>query len=323
MKILVTGASGFIASHLIERLLSEGHHVLGLDKAKPTSVYRLSHKNLDYQIVDLTQYHGLDRLLASIDWVFHLAGKSDIIPSITNPLSYHDANVTATVNLLESARLGRVKRFVYAASSTCYGKNPPLPTPETAAIDPQYPYALTKYLGEQYALHWARVYKLPVVSLRLFNVYGPRSRASGDYGPVFSTFMAQKLAKKPHTVVGNGKQTRDFTFVSDVVDAFITAAKSRVSGEVFNVGSGGTYSINSLVKLIGGSAVHIPKRPGEPDSSWADITKIKKVLGWKPKVSFASGVKEILNHIDDWKDAPVWTPTTIKKATKQWFTFLT
>src|SRR5262249_52482265 len=160
---------------------------------------------------------------------------------------YHHSNVEGTVSVVEAARKAGVRRFLYAASSSCYGVPDHYPTSETAPIRPQYPYALTKYLGEHIALHWSQVYGLPTVSLRLFNVYGPRSRTSGTYGAVFGVFLAQKLASKPFTVVGDGRQTRDFTFVSDVVDAFMVAASSDATGEIFNVGSGRTYSVNLLV----------------------------------------------------------------------------
>jgi UDP-glucose 4-epimerase len=211
---------------------------------------------------------------------------------------------------------------VYAASSSCYGIPDVYPTPETAEIRPEYPYAFTKYLGEQYVLHYHQVYKIPTVSLRLFNVYGPRIRTYGTYGPVFSIFLAQKLKKHPYTVVGDGTQRRDFTFVSDVVNAFIAAAKSNICGQVFNVGSGGTYSVNQLVKLIGGPVIYIPKRPGEPDCTFADITKINKMLKWKPRVAFEDGVRLVINQIDYWKNAPIWTPKKIEKATKKWFKYL-
>src|SRR5262249_35186393 len=205
------------------------------------------------------------------------------------------------------------------ASSSCYGIPDQFPTSETAPARPQYPYALTKYVGEQYALHWAQVYKLPVVSLRLFNVYGPRSRTSGTYGAVFGVFLAQHLHQQPLTIVGDGTQTRDFTFVTDVVDAFVTAAASDVSGDVFNVGSTSTYSVNLLAKLIGGDTVHIPKRPGEPDCTFADTAKIRQVLGWRPRVSFEEGVRVMMDHIDYWRQAPVWNPASIAEATKEWF----
>jgi UDP-glucose 4-epimerase len=185
-----------------------------------------------------------------------------------------------------------------------------------------YPYALTKYFGEQYVMHWDQTYNLPCLSLRLFNVYGPRSRTSGTYGAVFGVFLAQKLAGKPFTVVGDGTQTRDFTYVTDVVNAFIKAAESDKRGEIYNVGSGGTYSVNNLVQLLGGEIVYIPKRPGEPDCTFADIHKIQHDLGWSPKISFENGVKQILNNIELWRDAPVWDEKTIASATKDWFSYL-
>lgn len=185
-----------------------------------------------------------------------------------------------------------------------------------------YPYALTKYLGEQYAMHWSKTYGLPVVSLRFFNVFGPRHRTSGTYGAVFGVFLAQKLAGKPFTVVGDGTQTRDFTFVSDIVDAIVLSAASDISGEIMNVGSDGTYSVNRLTELLGGDVVYIPKRPGEPDCTHADISKIKRLLGWRPKVSLEQGIKVMLENIDYWREAPVWTPDKIETATASWFKHL-
>ncbi len=257
-----------------------------------------------------------------VDWVFHLAALADIVPSIVDPVAYHHSNVDGTISVLEAARAAGVKRFVYSASSSCYGLADIFPTPETAPIAPQYPYALTKNVGEQYVMHWARLYKLPAVALRLFNVYGPRSRTNGTYGAVFGVFLAQKLAGQPYTVVGDGTQTRDFTFVGDVANAFVTAAESEVSGEVFNVGSDNSYSVNRLVQLLGGDVVHIPKRPGEPDCTFADITKIRTVLGWEPKVSFEEGVGIMLENIDYWREAPVWEPESISSATRDWFRYL-
>jgi UDP-glucose 4-epimerase len=228
------------------------------------------------------------------------------------------------MSVVEASRLSGVKKFVYSASSSCYGIPPEgfYPTSETAPIDPRYPYALTKYLGEQTVLHWGKVYKLPVVSLRLFNVYGPRSRTSGTYGAVFGVFLAQKLNNKPYTVVGSGEQRRDFIYVSDVAEAFVKAAGSDVNGEVFNVASSNPQSVNRLISLLGGEKLYIPKRPGEPERAWADITKIKEKLGWAPSVSFEAGVEKMLENIDYWEKAPVWTPETITKATENWFKYL-
>ena len=325
-QVLVSGGAGFIGNHLVERLLADGHTVVVLDNFSTGRMENLDqvkdNPRLSIHRVDVSTYSEIQQFFEGVSWVFHLAALADIVPSVQRPLAYHRANVGGTVAVLEAARRAGVKRIVYAASSSCYGIPDEFPTPETASIGPMYPYALTKYLGEQYVLHWNRVYRLACVSLRLFNVYGPRSRTSGAYGAVFGVFLAQKMAGKPFTVVGDGTQTRDFTFVTDVVDAFVRAAESNVGGEIFNVGSGQTYSVNRLVELLGGEVVHVPKRPGEPDCTLADTTKIQRVLGWRPRVSFDQGVRIMLQNIDHWRDAPVWDEKSIADATQDWFAYL-
>jgi len=325
-KALVTGGAGFIASHLVDKLLEEGYFVVVLDNFSTGRSENLAqhktNKNLNIIKADIADFKEILPLFSGIEQVFHLAALADVVPSIVNPAAYYKFNVDGTFNVVEAARLSGAKRFVYAASSSCYGIPDAYPTPETAAIRPQYPYALTKYLGEQLVLHWGRVYKLPVISLRLFNVYGLRSRTSGTYGAVFGVFLAQKLKGKPFTVVGDGKQTRDFVYVSDVANAFFMAANSNRQQEVMNVGSGNTYSVNRLVELLEGKVKYIPRRPGEPDCTFADTAKINKLLGWKSKVSFEEGVKEILKNIEYWKNAPLWTPEKIEHATKDWFKYL-
>ena len=326
MKTLVTGGAGFIGSHLVELLLQNGHQVAVLDNFAGGNQDNLKHLAGDSQLqvyqLDITQYEEIRPLFDDVHWVFHLAGLADIVPSINDPLKYHHANVDGTVSVLEAARQAGVQRFLYAASSTCYGLPDHFPTPESAAISPMYPYALTKHLGEQCVLHWNNVYKLPCVSLRLFNVYGPRARTTGSYGAVFGVFLAQKLTGKPFTIVGDGTQTRDFTFVTDVANCFVQAAESDIEGEVFNVGSGHTYSVNYLAELMEGDAVHIPKRPGEPDCTFADIEKVGRALGWKPKVGLEEGVRVMLDHINQWGDAPVWDVASIADATQDWFKYL-
>ena len=163
----------------------------------------------------------------NIDWIFHLAAKADIVPSIEEPRGYFDTNVMGTLNVIEGCRNIKIKKFIYIASSTCYGIPKRYPTNESSKIITKFPYALTKYFGEQLVLHWGEIYRIPVVSLRCFNIYGTRSRTSGAYGAVIGVFLAQKLKKKPLTIVGDGKQKRDFTFVKDVVDAIIKTAKSK------------------------------------------------------------------------------------------------
>jgi UDP-glucose 4-epimerase len=328
IKAIVTGGAGFIGSHLVERLLKDGHEVTVLDNYSTGRAANLAHlKNnpsLHVHEVDIAEHERIAPLFKGIDWVFHIAALADIVPSIQSPYAYHRANVDGTISVLEAARAAGVKRFLYAASSSCYGIPDKYPTPETAEIRPMYPYALTKYIGEWYVRHWGQLYNLPCVSLRMFNVYGPRSRTSGTYGAVFGVFLAQKLAGKPFTVVGDGTQTRDFTFVTDVVEAYITAAKSYVTEKIYNIGSDHTYSVNRLVELLGNNAgvIHLPKRPGEPDCTLADITRIKKELGWKPKVSLEQGVNILLENIDYWRQAPVWDEKTIAAATKDWFKYL-
>jgi UDP-glucose 4-epimerase len=272
---------------------------------------------------DVADKVAVDLAADGVERIYHLAARADVVPSIQEPEAYFRANVDGTFSVLEAARKHKVKRTVYVASSSCYGIPDVYPTPEDATADPRYPYALTKYLGEQLAMHWAKVYSLPVLSVRFFNVYGPRARTSGTYGAVFGVFLAQLLAGKELTIVGDGEQSRDFTFVSDVVDALITAANSDKSGEIYNVGSGAPVTVNELVRHLGNPpSVHIPKRPGEPDITFADISKIQRDLGWSPKVKFADGVKVMMDNMDYWRDAPVWTVSSIKDATSDWFKYL-
>jgi len=324
MKCVVTGGAGFIGSHLVDKLLKEGHGVTVFDDLSSGRIENLGHvlDEIDFVKTDLAQQRDLVENLRDTDWVFHLAALADIVPSIEKPDRYFRSNVDATFNLLEASKEVGVSRFVYVASSSSYGIPDTYPTPEEQPMNPQYPYALTKWLGEELVMHWATVYGLPAVSLRFFNVYGPRSRTTGSYGAVFGVFLAQKLAGHPFTVVGDGTQTRDFTYVSDIVNALIMAAQSERVGRAYNVASGNPVSVNRLVDLLGGEVTYIPKRPGEPDCTHADISRIKTDLGWEPKVSFEVGVRNLLENIEDWATAPVWTPSKIEAATKSWFEYL-
>lgn len=326
MVSIVTGGCGFIGSHMVDKLLREGHSVRVIDNCSTGRIDNLAHhrgnENLTVIQKDIRNQEDIKPIFRGADYVFHLAALADIVPSIQQPWEYYSTNVLGTYNIVECAKDVNIKKLVYAASSSCYGIPTEYPTKETADISPQYPYALTKRLGEETVLHWGQVYGLPVITLRLFNVYGTRSRTSGTYGAVFGVFLAQKLAGKPFTVVGSGEQTRDFTYVTDVVEAFYTAAVSNIIQETFNVGSGGTYSVNRLCQLLEGDVIHIPKRPGEPDCTFADTSKIRESLGWKAQISFEEGVQQVLNNIDYWKEAPVWTPDTINNATEDWFKYL-
>lgn len=324
---VVTGGAGFIGSHLIDALLAAGRRVHAVDDfsvGRPANLVRHRHNpHLQVTEADVADRAGLRDLLRGADHVFHLAARADIVPSVQQPELYFDANVNGTFAVAEAARAAGVRRFVYTASSSCYGCPEVFPTPESAPIQPRYPYALTKFLAEQQLLHWHQVYDLPVISLRLFNVYGPRARTSGSYGAVFGVFLAQKRAGKPLTVVGDGTQRRDFTHVGDVVRALLTAAEHAAPGSIYNVGSDNPVSVNRLVELIGADAiVHIPRRPGEPDCTFADTTRIRRELGWQAEIPIETGVAQMLANLDEWGDAPVWTPDSIAEATRDWFRFV-
>lgn len=320
---VVTGAAGFIGSHMVDLLVERGYRVHGIDNLVGGRRDNLAH-HADSELVllderDICDLAAGDRTFAGARYVFHFAGIGDIVPSIDRPLEYLQTNVQGTVHVLEAARAANVVKVVYAASSSCYGLADELPTTESAPIDTRYPYALSKYLGEQTVFHWAQVYGLPVNSVCIFNAYGPRSRTSGAYGAVFGVFLAQKLAGKPFTVVGDGSQRRDFVHVTDVCTAFLAAAETDRSGRRYNLGSGTPQSVNRLVELLDGPVVHIPKRPGEPDLTWADTQRIRSELGWEPQVSFEVGVRAMLENIEYWRQAPVWDVATIEQATKTWF----
>ena len=322
---VVTGGAGFIGSHMVDLLISKKYKVHVIDNLSGGHKKNLFHHRnnslLKFEKIDICKLKKNHKFFNKADYVFHFAGIGDIIPSIENPVNYMMTNVQGTIRVLEAARFFNIKKFVYAASSSCYGLATSR-TNEKAKIDPKYPYALSKYLGEQTALHWHKVYDLPVNSVRIFNAYGNRVRTTGAYGAVFGVFFKQRIKNKPLTIVGNGKQSRDFIFVTDVAKAFLLAAKSKKSGKVFNVGSDNPQTINKLANLIGGKRIFIPDRPGEPIRTWANITKIKKELKWKPKINFKDGVEKMLTEINSWKDAPLWTPKSIKSATKNWFKYM-
>ncbi|MBM86661.1 MAG: NAD-dependent dehydratase [Rhodospirillaceae bacterium] len=322
---IVTGGAGFIGSHMVDLLLEHGFTVRVVDNFKGGHVANLvQHENngsLSVEDRDIRSLKATDAVFEGASLIFHFAGIGDIVPSIEQPAEYMDVNVQGTIRVLEGARQAGVRKLVYAASSSCYGLSE-VPTRENHPLAPQYPYALSKYQGEQAVLHWHQVYGLPVNSIRIFNAYGTRVRTTGAYGAVFGVFLKQKLAGKPFTVVGDGTQTRDFLYVTDVAHAFLAAAKTGLSGEVYNLGAGNPQAVNRLVELLDGPVTYVPKRPGEPNCTWADITKIQGDLGWEPVVSFETGVALMLADIERWRDAPLWDPASIARATETWFAYL-
>jgi len=322
---LVTGGAGFIGSHVVDSLLATGYAVRVIDNLIGGRESNLAHHannvDLDFEQSDIRKIKPNSSLFKDVNIVLHFAGIGDIVPSITRPIDYMSVNVQGTVSVLEAARAACVEKLVYAASSSCYGIAS-TPTAEDHSINPQYPYALSKYQGEMAALHWHQVYGLPVNSVRIFNAYGIRVRTTGAYGAVFGVFLKQKIENQPFTVIGDGSQGRDFLYATDVAEAFLAAAETPLSGEIWNLGAGNPQTINRLIELLGGEKVFIPKRPGEPHTTWADTTKIRKELNWLPLVSFEDGVSLMLAEIDNWKDAPLWTPGTIAKATETWFNYV-
>ena len=324
MKHIITGGAGFIGSHLVEELIKKRQRVIVLDNLSTGRIDNIKPflKKIKFIRCDIAKKGKWINEFKGECYIYHLAALADIVPSMQNPEKYYNSNVTGTLNILEACRKAKVKKFLYSASSSCYGIPKTYPTKENEKINPMYPYALTKKLGEDLIVHWSKVYKIPFVSLRLFNVYGTRSRTSGTYGAMFGVFLAQKIANKPFTVVGSGNQTRDFTYVSDITSAFLKASRSKIKNEIFNVGSGQTVSVNKIINILGGEKVFIKKRPGEPDCTFANINKIKKKLKWSPKIKIEEGMKLLIKDIDYWKKAPVWTPKTINKATSLWFKYL-
>lgn len=325
MKIVITGGAGFIGSHLVEKLFENNdlHVIDNLSTGHFENIKQFQNKISFYEL-DLysVDENKIDKVLKGADLVFHLAALADIVPSMQYPEKYYNANVTGTLKLLQSMVRNNVKKIIYTASSSCYGIPDVFPTDEKAEERPQYPYALTKLLGEKIIFHWAMIYQINAISLRLFNVYGTRSRTSGTYGAMFGVFLAQKLANQPLTIVGDGSQTRDFTYVTDVVNALIIVGKTDITNQIFNIGSGETISINKIVNLLECNKVFIPKRPGEPDCTFANINKITELTKWRPKIKIAEGIKYLIDNIDYWKNAPVWTPSKIDDATKDWFKYL-
>ena len=324
MKVIVTGGAGFIGSHLVERLLEDNF----ISKIVIIDTFNFGLRNLKHLIKnkkiklykkDIRFLKKNDRVFNKCNCIFHLAAIADIVPSIVNPDEYYETNVNGTLNILEGIRKNKIPKIVYAASSSCYGIPKNYPTSEKENVDFMFPYALTKYAGEQLIVHWSKVYKIKFMSLRLFNVYGLRSRTTGAYGAVMGVFLKQKLENKPLTIVGNGQQTRDFVYVKDVVEAFYKSFKSKKNNKIINIGSSRPIKVKYLAQLMSNKFSYVPKRPGEPDKSHANINLAKKILKWKPKVKFEDGVKELIKNIHYWKDAPLWDKNKIKKATKVWF----
>ncbi len=299
LKSVITGGAGFIGSNLTDHLVRIGHKVVVLDNFVSGKKSNLSHhKKKDVKIIkiDISKSKNLYKYFKGADYVFHLAALAEIIPSIKNPKKYFNNNVIGTLKVVEAANKVKIKKLIYAASSSCYGTPKKLPTSEKDEINLKNPYAVTKFIGEEIIMNYAEMFKMPNISFRFFNVYGPRLNASGQYGAVISNFLFQKKNNKPLTIVGDGKQTRDFIHVDDLANAFLKILKSKYNNKIYNLGSGKKTSINYIASIFNGKKKFISIRPGEPKDSLANISKLKKDINWKPKISIEKGIKNLLRN---------------------------
>lgn len=302
-KVVVTGGAGFIGGHLTDALIEKGFAVHVIDnlsglpeRVRSQSGGKKEHVNAKaiFHQKDIRDLSEIKPIIHGAKFVFHLAALPRVAYSIQNPAETNEVNVGGTVNVLIAAKEGAVSRVVYSASSSAYGDQPTLPLREDMVVSPKSPYGLQKYIGEQYARVWSEVYGLQTVSLRYFNVYGPRLDPDGAYALAIGKFLKQRKEGKPLTICGDGTQTRDFTHVRDVVRANLLAAESDKvgKGEVINIGAGRNFSVNDLAKLIGGPVTHIAPRL-EPHDTLADNSLAKKLLGWMPEVSLEEGIAEL------------------------------
>ena len=328
MRLIVTGGAGFIGSHLCDLLIKKRnvYKIIVIDHLQDGTKKNLKNVLKSKKIIlfkyDIRNKKKILPLFKGVDVVIHLAALSDIVPSITDPENYLSTNIVGTMNVLESMRFYNVKKIIYAASSSCYGIPKKYPTKENESIDTRYPYAFSKNIGEQLIQHWSKVYNINYISLRLFNVYGTRSRTHGAYGAALGIFLRQKISGKAYTIVGDGNQKRDFVYVSDVCNAFFQSIISKKRNLILNIGYGKPHSVNYLTKLLGGPKIFIPKRPSEPDITHADIKRAIKFIKWRPKITLEEGIDIVVKNINYWKKAPLWTAKKISKATKNWFKYL-
>jgi UDP-glucose 4-epimerase len=287
MNCLVTGGAGFIGSNLVDKLIDLGHNVICIDNesAECHEQFYWNPKANNYKY-DICDYEKIAHLFYGIDYVFHIASDARIQPAILNPRKSIESNAVGTANVIELSRINKVKRFIYSSTSSAYGKKAILPNIETQPSDPLTPYSTAKVFGENLARVYYNLYGLETISLRYFNVYGDRQPLKGQYAPVIGLFLKQYHESKPLTVVGDGSQRRDFTHISDVVQANILAAElSSGFGEVYNIGYGGNYSILDIANMISNDVKFIPSRIGEVQETLASNEKFKGLTGWTPKVS--------------------------------------
>jgi len=297
-KILISGGAGFIGSHLVDAMVEKGHEVFVIDNLSTGKKENINPKAKFFNL-DLRDFEKIKPVFEGVDFVFHLAALPRVPLSVAKPRETNEINVTATLNALVAAKDAKVKRFIYSSSSSAYGTDNDLPLKESMRASPISPYALQKYVGELYCrIFSSDLYNLPTVSLRYFNVYGPRQVEEGSYVPIMGLFLTQKKKGLPLTITEDGEQTRDFTHVSDVVNANILAMESDKvgKGEVINIGAGKNCTVNKIAELVGGETKYIPARPGDIRDTLADIGLAKELLGWEPKTTLEDGISQLKNE---------------------------
>ncbi|MFA6526567.1 MAG: SDR family oxidoreductase [Candidatus Buchananbacteria bacterium] len=299
MKILVTGGAGFIGSNLTDELLKRGHEVTVLDNLSTGFRENVSFQAKLYE-ADIRKLEDIRPAFEGVDYVFHLAALPQVELSIQDPAASHDININGTLNVLIAARDAKVKKFIYSASSAVYGNQETLPLTESHLPSPMSPYAVQKYVGEHYCRNFSLLYGLPTVSLRYFNVYGPRMASAGGYVTVISIFLQARRDGRKLTITGDGSQTRDFTHIDDVVRANILAMKNDAikNGEVMNIGGGKNYTMNDMAKKIGGETEYLPPRI-EPHDSLADISLARQLINWQPEMDMDEGLADTIRWFEN------------------------
>lgn len=298
-KYLVTGGAGFIGTNLIKQLLAKGDEVIVIDNYNGGKLADRIQPGVNYVEGDIRNMDDLNKVMVGVKGVFHMAAIARMSYSVENPRETNDVNIVGALNVLVAARDNGVKRVVYSASSSAYGKQEVVPFVETMKPLPMSPYGLQKYVGEEYCRLFFELYGLNTTALRYFNVYGPHMDPNGAYALVIGKFLQQKKEGKPLTICGDGEYYRDYTHVYDIARANILAMELEQvgGGEVINIGNGKPYSVNELAKIIGGERVYVESRPGDPRRTQADNTKAKELLGWQPTIDLEAGIAELKKEL--------------------------
>ena len=293
-KVLVTGGAGFIGSHLVDALIEKGFDVVVIDNLSTGKKENLNPGAIFHKL-DIRDLEKIKTVFDGVDYVFHLAARTRVPYSIEFPAESHSNNVSGTLNVLLAAKDAGVKKLIYSSSSSVYGEQEKLPLHEEMLPNPKSPYALQKLMGEKYCYLFSKLYGLPTVSLRYFNVYGPRISFEGSYILVLGVFLQQKIKGEPLTIEGDGEQSRDFTYIEDVIRANILAMESDRAGkgEVINIGAGNNHTINKIARLIGGEIIYKPARKGDMRHTLADNQKAKELLSWEPTVFIEEGIENL------------------------------